>query len=752
MAARPAPDARRWLAPLLLVIVPLALLGRALSHGGVAAPLDALLLMEPWRSECAREFPDFREVQTPMLDCATQYHPWRMLCTRTLRAGEIPLWSRDAFCGTPMLANQQSAVLYPPNLLFWLLGPRWAYTLGACLALALATGFAYGLAREIGCSRSGSALAALGFAGNGWILVWLCYMGPVNSFLWAPAGMWAVLRHARTRSPWALGGIAGACAMAILGGHAQAGLYALLAIAATALFAHHERRTALRGLAPALGAMAVGIALASAQVLPTLELAGLNYRVGQAPEPPRGLQLRQLNVLIAPWAHGNPAWLSDGLYADYRFHNGIETTGYVGVGCLVLAAIALAVGSGRIRWLLAALAAAGVVGAIEGPHQQLVRALLPPLSQMANIGRSLCLYGLALPLLAALGYEALREAVWSEERTRTRIQAATIVVALLAALGLSVSWSRLVVHEEQFARIPAGVAALAPIRSSLVLAAAATCLALLAVALVRRWPRVGLAVAFGTGAIPMLLFGWDFVPSVDARLVDRVPPTLERIAADSEHRMLALPDPTRPLGRLEPNLPTLAGAMDVQGYDSLYPRSASERLKALDAAHPEGLFVGARRQMLDRAGVRWVVARGDEPSRGEPPLVRAGPLLWENAQAWPVAWATDGPELPSEAPPAAAIRWGASTRRITTSPGGYAWISETTYPGWRAWSDGQPVALEHPENGLTRVAVGASGSVDLSYEPGSFAVGGFVTLATLGALAGAACFVVCREGRRPRAS
>lgn len=762
MTAKPV---RRWAGtygPAIAVVlaVPLLLVGRALLTPKVMAPLDALLRMEPWRSECVRDFPDFREVQTPLLDCVTQYHPWRVYARRTLRGGELPLWNPHAFCGTPFVANQQSAVFYPPNVVFWVLPLGLAYDLSAYLALLLAGGFAWGLARELGLSRCASALAVVGYLASGYIVVWLCYMGPVNSFIWAPLGMWMTARYRRLGDTLSLVGVAGAAALAILGGHGQAGLYALGLIVAYALFSavsphrlsggQKQRRSALAPLA----AVVVGLMVAMIQALPTAELSGLNYRVGQHPEPPRGLSVRALNLLLAPQAHGNVAWLNDDLGRAFGFHNYVETCGYVGLAVFWLALVALVAGAGRHRFFLAAAALVSLVLAVEGPHQHALRALFPPFRQMANVGRALCVYGLCMPLLGGIGLDALRALRWEEAAVRRRVAVAGVAAVVATAMALSVSWARILVVIEQAASYPSRL--VAPICVSLVLAMAIAVLLAAATGAARMgWLRgrvsgcAFLAIALADAAI----FCAGFEPAVDPRLLDLRPRTLEWLEERNtgDWRVLALGPPEGQfMAHVFPNLPTLAGLKDVQGYDSLYPFTAAALQRQVRPERPRGAFEGPRGDLLSRLSVRYVVTRLPREEIGPDNLIpTARPLVFENISAWPIAFAAPPgltPSRPDEASPVT-VTWRPNGRRMTGPPGYEAYLSETNYPGWRCYSGARPTAIARRPPNYAVVRLGDKGKADVVYEPGSYACGAFLSLLGLSVIAAMLGF---QAGRRRR--
>ncbi len=749
--------------PAVVLLIPLLFIGKALFTSRVTAPLDLQLLMEPWKSERPSELRGIRETQTPLLDCVHQYYPWRVFAKRALGAGETPLWNPHAFCGTPFAANQQSAVFYPPNLLFWLLPLGLAYDLAAYLALVLAGLFTWGLCRDLGLSRPASALAALGFVSSGYMVVWLCYMGPVNSFLWGPAGMWAALRFRRTGRLLPLVGLAFAAGMTVLGGHAQAALYALALMGSFAALlpwldpsAEDTTRNG-RALAAIACALAVGLGLALIQALPTLELALVNYRTAGEALPAHGLQLRQLNVLVAPQAHGNIAWLNE-LNDELGFHNYVETCGYVGLLVVWLAVLGAVFGQGRIRWHLAGCAAAALVFALEGPHQAALRALLPPLEQMSNVGRSVCVYGVVTPILAGYGLDALVRLDWTDRKIRERVLACGLVTGCLVAAALSVSWGRVGVLEERMGDPRAAAQHLGPVKTSLHCALAlalAAALVTLASARLRdrRWAVAG---ALAVAVADALVFAGGFQPAVDARLVELTPPTLQwlREHQTDGSRILALKDPNGPpLAHLFPNLPTLAGLNDVNGYDSLYPRTAAETLRALDPETPTGVMDEERGALLDRLGVRYLVTRLDPAALGAGALApTARPTVHENPDAWPVAYASTGSEPPQDRERASLVStsWTINARRLTPESGDHVWLAETAYPGWKAYAGGSVAPLRHPTPTLKGAACGAGGSVDLVYEPGTYTVGAFLSLVALAGLSGAAAAALAgaRKARR----
>src|SRR3989338_1627115 len=54
-------------------------------------------------------------------DPVRQQYLWRKLAIAQIKKGHLPLWNPYSFSGTPLLANFQSAVFYPLNILYFIL-------------------------------------------------------------------------------------------------------------------------------------------------------------------------------------------------------------------------------------------------------------------------------------------------------------------------------------------------------------------------------------------------------------------------------------------------------------------------------------------------------------------------------------------------------------------------------------------------------------------------------------------------------
>src|SRR3990172_2288878 len=126
----------------------------------------------PWSA-----YPEFgRHVKNDaMPDILVQIYPWRHLSIEGYKNGEIALWNPYSFSGTTHLANYQSAVLSPLNVLFFIFDFKNAWSILVLLQPLLASLFTYLFLRTLKISREGSLVGGISFMFCGFITTWMEY-------------------------------------------------------------------------------------------------------------------------------------------------------------------------------------------------------------------------------------------------------------------------------------------------------------------------------------------------------------------------------------------------------------------------------------------------------------------------------------------------------------------------------------------------------------------------------------------------
>lgn len=291
-------------------------------------------------------------------DVAMFFYPLVRLAAEQLRAGQWPWWNPGPFGGLPLLTNLQAGLLDPCNwpLLFSPTGPM--LTLTQMLTFVLALCAAYACARSMGLLRQASAVTAVIYAFNGFLVGRLLYPSTPRSYALAPLVICCIERLWRGggRREVILGGLV--VAWQLLAGHPQMLVYSALLACGYALFCALLRRqedvfepsaelpakpaplNKVRFLGHCLLIYVLGGLLSAIQLLPAIELSRYSIRPHYRFEEFALNSLHPVTWLTAliPFWHGGAGGVGPykmGFWGAYWHHN--ETVLYLGPLALSLA-------------------------------------------------------------------------------------------------------------------------------------------------------------------------------------------------------------------------------------------------------------------------------------------------------------------------------------------------------------------------------------------------------------------------------
>jgi hypothetical protein len=389
-------------------------------------------------------------------DTQMLYAPQRWLVDEALRDLRLPLWNPYMGAGMPFLADSIHGVLHPVSILTaWLASGRSADVLIAGHVACAGLGAAL-LARDLGASRAGGALAAVVYAGSGFVLSMagnLVFLAGAGSLPFCLAGLRRFSAEPRAGS-LALAAL-GAAVLA-LSGDAQALMIGGVLGLALALEAG-----GWRGAARAVAAGTLGLLVAAVQLLPTAVHLPRTVRGGEgwirAPLV-WALEPWRLAELALPGLSWGPDPFLDQVYAALagpgRWPEGTLPSPFapsVFIGVLPLALAALGARQGRRGRLLGVLAL-GLLWIALGPllGADAVLGRLPIWRSFRYAEKLVGPATLALALLAGLGLDAV-----AEGRVRGRT-----LLALAAGLAAGAVGSGLL----SASRLPPEVGALAEAR------------------------------------------------------------------------------------------------------------------------------------------------------------------------------------------------------------------------------------------------------------------------------------------------
>ncbi|MET0556899.1 MAG: YfhO family protein [Vicinamibacteria bacterium] len=700
--------------------------------------------------------------------------------------GSLPFWDPYAAFGRSLLGDPRAAVLYPFTWLNLLLLPEHYYALYAIVHVAAGVAGTAVLGRFLGLSRVAAAGAAAVFGASGPFLSLVSMWSHLVGAAYVPWVVWAFARAADGPSARRAAIAAVLLALSLVGGSPEMTALAALGTALVLLarpgglarLFDRPRSAALAG-----GAV-LGLALAAAQLLPTLDVVARSTRSLYSREDALAWSLHPLTV---------PETIVPARWADWtltvtekrdilELHQPFLLSIYLGAGAALLVAAALC---RRRRDLAAPLAMVVVAGLLalgrHAPFYQLFVGTLPVVRGFRFPVKALVLVALGWSLLAGIGIDRLREA-------GRRERAVVGVGAVLLAMGLGAA--------SLFVNGAVGVPGflgrwlqkpLPPDGMPFAVAAGALACGALAVLRARPLPVVLLLFA----CLDLTSRHWYLNPTADPKIWRYRPPVVDALAGTGFARTYSIDQRLLPGGyptgasaaALPPSLVMAIGAQETL----LPPLGARWRVFGsfdADIADLGSVFLGQlrdrflaarpdeQRALLRIAGVRNVIGvrPGTLPEGAETvasiPGVFAEPIRVVRIQGErPRAYVVDGvrvgdgaealldpafaPERevlvpdgvarPSQGPAgtAAVTRFSCNAVEVAVDAAVPARLVllDAYDPGWTAAVDGSPAPVTRANVGFRAVEVPAGRhTVAWTYVPRGFRAG-----LTLSLLAAAAC-------------
>ena len=373
-------------------------------------------------------------------DSVSFVFPMYRFAADSLRSGVVPFWNPHQYAGTPFLADNQSGLFYPFNLLLFLLWPNFSYS---AIELLVIWHFFFAGAAMYACLRLmrpdapiGRPAATLGAIAFMFSDVFITHIGNLNLIAvaaWLPLAFLGLHRAIRAgtagnRVAWAVGGGA-ALGIGTLAGHGQMTFLIALFLGSYALYQTIINRQ-MWGL-PLLAILGIfAIALAGISLFPAAETLRHTLRAEFDYERSTNyaLPMRALAGLVAPDFYGrNASFWGDWLRVE---------VGYAGILTLILAAAAIVWRPNRqtfffvtagLFFLLLALGPAT-------PVYPFLAQLLPAIPFQVP-ARFVLLSNFCLAVLAALGLDALSSAE-SLSKRRTRVFLGVVALAAVAIAAM----------------------------------------------------------------------------------------------------------------------------------------------------------------------------------------------------------------------------------------------------------------------------------------------------------------------------
>ncbi|OGM30071.1 hypothetical protein A2630_02450 [Candidatus Woesebacteria bacterium RIFCSPHIGHO2_01_FULL_44_10] len=640
-------------------------------------------------------------IKNPIVSDAISFtYPMRTLGIDLIKEGKLPLWNPYILSGTPLLANFQSAPFSPSNIFYFLTDTLTAWSLQVMVQHLLAGIFLYMLLRHWKASRFASVVGGISFAFGGFITIWSQWNAHSLATAFIPLALLLTDKLLLEKKYRYGTGLSLVIFAQILSGYPQIVIYTLLALGALWIIRPKENTF---GLALFL---ALGLGLATFQALPAYELISLSQRAAE-PIPLNWVFLypKEIITFLAPDFFGNHA---TGNYWGYK--NYLGTVGFIGVVPFILAVVGLVKtkrSEVKILWLMIVFALVlafknplslfwwekNILGLSAGVFYKSLSIFIVAVSVAVGFGvdflKGKRLLWPTLPVYLILGG-------WTVYAVKIRNQVAVDNLVLPIFFLFAVSF--LLIFRGKFKLYILGILLVAE----------------------------------------LFAFGWRFTPFVEPRLVFPTTRVIDFLQKQRESEVFRVSGGD--IIAVNNNMPYKLEFLG--GYDAVYPYLAAKFIGVLNsndsgAAHQDrfGIVNNVGSRLTNLLNMKYLLVKSDadyDEKRFKEVFTDRSISVLENKEVLPRQFeVTDWEVVSGEKETLDRLLDPAFPlgKKIVldTDPGDISkmlFVSDTYYPGWKAFIDGREVPIYRADYAFRAIPVPEGDyDVDFKYQPKSFTTG-----------------------------
>lgn len=363
-----------------------------------------------------------------MPDVITQIYPWKKITIESIKMGVMPVWNPYQFSGNPHLANVQSAVFTPFNLLFFILPFIDAWSILILLQPLCAGLFMYLFLRSIRLSQYASILGGISFMFCSFIVTWMAYGTLGFALLFLPLLLYGIERYSEKKDWIAILLLISSPPLSVFSGHFQTSLYVLIVGFCYVLFRSIAARDK-KILVMAALYIGIGGFISLLQIIPTYRFYSQSVRSGSYIQE-EAIPWNQLVRVFAPDFFGNPVTRNDwiGHYAEWGT--------YAGVVPFILALFALSSSRNKFGvYFFGSILAVAVLFAFQPQFISLLALSKIPVLSTSTPSRIVGIVSFCIAVLAAFGLDSVLQ-IWKDKK----IPKSLIAVALISLVVVALVW------------------------------------------------------------------------------------------------------------------------------------------------------------------------------------------------------------------------------------------------------------------------------------------------------------------------
>lgn len=334
-----------------------------------------------------------------MPDIISQIYPWKYLSIQAYLSGQIPFWNPYSFSGTPHLANYQSAVFSPFNLLFFILPFIDAWSLSVLLQPLLAGIFMFLLTRSLDRSVIAGLISSIAFMFCGFIVTWMGYATLGFAIIFLPLCLYGLEKFFQKGKKRYLILSSLTIPLSFFSGHFQISLYFLITVFIYILIKYLLTNDKKKGL-QCLIYLFLGLLISMPQVLPSMELYSESLR-SVLFQKIEAIPFNYLPTFLSPDFFGNPVTRNDwfGHYAEWN--------GYIGIIPFILAIYGISSKKNKQIFYLFIFSIFVLLLAFDTPLLSLFVALKIPVLSTSAASRIIVIFSFLFSLFSSFGYDQL---------------------------------------------------------------------------------------------------------------------------------------------------------------------------------------------------------------------------------------------------------------------------------------------------------------------------------------------------------
>lgn len=718
----------------------------AFINSKIIAPSDYIFTMPPWDSSMPANFQ--RPSNYLLFDAVSQFIPWHYYSAKRIFEGQVPLWNPYSFCGSPFLANYQSAVLYPLNLVFYILSPFFKFPSFLnyiyLFKLSLSGIFTFFFFLRLKGGKAGALVAALSFMFSGFQM--FCLEHPhTNATLLLPLLLTFVAVCFESGEKYSFPVLSLSFGMLFLAGHIETETIVMFFVTLYFLYSLFTKcepaKRVIKSVQYGISLLA-GVLIAAPALFPFMEYVQNSsaLKLREAGHTAGNFfELSSLTALFVPDFYGNPVYGNEwsnlaGVKGLYNANCGA----YIGAAGIMLALLCV-----LSRWKerdikffsLSCLGALCI--AYNFPFLSYVYRFTPVLSFMSQ-GNQVIVYCFSASVLAGMGTEFF---INKKVGRKLMLLLASFTLIIVSCLYL---WYRISVPDG----VDTGTGWQILVFCFFAFSAIAISFFFTKVNTKRYVPALCIVVVILFNQI----YIWKgFHPSIDKKLFYPTSGGISFINQKTGFERVA------PVGDiLLPNSSLIYGIRDIRGYDALSPKVYEELYNGVNLQNSFLLFLGNIPNFLQEMGVKFLLIPPSFFIRDDAGVFTSKydkeMKIYEfNSARGRVRFVSQidrksmdeqngSAEFISELPEKIEIS-------STSTKEGYVILSDLYYPGWKALVDNIPAEILKTNGAFRGIKVGpGKHTIFLIYDPPLFRLAAFLSLSVIIVMMG---FIFCSSQNVP---